>query len=868
MSVLRRILGGIVMIALFPAGSAYAGAPTGKYQEAVVQIVFSDETDAEHPLAVTDLDNAAPEINKFFSQLSYGKLNMQVRFIRVHLTTIPEDGSIAATWANYQACGSTCNLAQDATKAAVALDNTFLNGANGISVLILAKYAAAGVTGFGLESWPGLTEQVVQSRLPENPKNTVNPIGPSEVSWGGWAHEFGHQLEVFGGTYTSGPWLGHPSGYASGYDLMDSCYPCHQSSYGLLGAPDVTDARTVFPGWLNSNHVATVPIPTTSPTGQTFVLPPLSQNISTATIQAVKIPIDANRAYWVDARSRLNSDAIQERTPQGIFSEGVQIQYTDENAQFPVTVCRPKETPACTNADTDPPNWPYFMWGPGETFNDTENAIKVEVVKAVTGGWEVTITRDVPPGHPDLFITPWLTPPENTYETVDIWVDSVCNGYGVLRYGKRADGTVIGNGDDPCIDHENRVYATIHNIGDADAPATTAHFQVSSPLGVGVTGTWTSLGNASVPALPAGQSASVYVNWTPVVNLTPAEKTAAHFSFHSCVQVSVTPVSGEIIKTNNNAQENIGYFEAVANGAPSSGKYPFPIINGSFGLTNSIAGNSQSYGLRVISKLPSGWTYSVNKGKETVELFGNQTLTIPVQITPDPAPVGELYNLQADAVTLLSLQNHGSTHPSWWVAGGVSLNAHTVLPSHITVTASSPDNPNAATEVRVEGTLNPAVNGAIVTIDLYSTFNTEVYSAQVTVGSGGAFSATLAPPFQPTNVRAIWQGDMLNESAVASAAVAIEARTSTAVTSSLNPSTAGSKVTFTATVAHGGSRTPTGTVLFNDGTKVLGSVALASDKAAFTTSTLAVGSHTITATYSGDFYYAGSISPGLTQTVK
>ena len=44
-----------------------------------------------------------------------------------------------------------------------------------------------------------------------------------------------------------------------------------------------------------------------------------------------------------------------------------------------------------------------------------------------------------------MFIVPWLTPPMNTYETVDIWVDSSCNGYfsdvGAkgLRYGVRSE---------------------------------------------------------------------------------------------------------------------------------------------------------------------------------------------------------------------------------------------------------------------------------------------------------------------------------------------------------------------------------------------------------------------------------------------
>jgi hypothetical protein len=849
-----------------PVGRPYTSAPSGTYTEAVVQVVFSDETAGEHPLSVTDLNNSAAEIHTFFSQLSYGKLDMEVRFIRVFLTTIPEEPGTPATWANYQSCGSSCNLTVDATNEALVSNSNFLNGVNGISVLVLQKYAAAGVTGFGLESYPGLTQQVVQSRLPEGPKNTVNPIGPSEVSWGGWAHEFGHQLEVFGGTYTSGPWLGHPSGYASGYDLMDSCYPCHESSYGLLGAPLVNDPRTVFPGWLDSAHVAAVPIPS-GPVGKTFVLPPLSQKISTPTIQAVQIPIDGKRSYWVNARMRLNSDAIQERTPQGIYTQGVQIQHTDQDADVPVTVCRPKETPTCTNANTDPPNWPYSLWQPGETFTDSDQNIKVAVVAAVTGGYEVNITRDVPPSHPDLFITPWLTPPENTYETVDIWVDSICNGYGVLRYGKRADGTVIGSGDDPCVGHENRVYATIHNIGDADAPATTASFRVSNPLGVGVTGSWTSLGTAAVPAIAAGQSATVFVTWTPIPNLTPKEIMQKHFQFHSCIQVKVTPVAGEIVTTNNSAQENIAYFEAVATGpAVGVGLYPLPVINDAFNLTNSIAGNSQQYSLRTVSRLPAGWTYSVNGGAPTLQLFSGQTASIPVEITPPASPVGKIYDLKADALTILPLLNAGGSHPSWYIAGGVDLNAHTVLPSQIYVRGSVTPPGNSAPAVDVIGTLVPTVPGAIVTIDLFTT-TTGFFSQQVTVGPAGHFVASVSPGFFPVGVRAIWQGNMIYESAVAAAPVVTRSATTTSLVSSLNPSTFGSNVTFTATVTHTTTTVPTGSVTFMDGTTKLGTVALSGGSAVFATSALAVGAHSINARYSGDFSYIASVSPVLTQNV-
>lgn len=91
--------------------------------------------------------------------------------------------------------------------------------------------------------------------------------------------------------------------------------------------------------------------------------------------------------------------------------------------------------------------------------------------------------------------------------------------------------------------------------------------------------------------------------------------------------------------------------------------------------------------------------------------------------------------------------------------------------------------------------------------------------------------------------------------------------TTTSVVSSLNPSTFGQSVTFTATVA--GGTAPTGTVQFKDNATNLGaSVALAGTTATFTTSSLSVGTHPITAVYSGDSSNGGSSSPKLSQVVN
>jgi hypothetical protein len=91
--------------------------------------------------------------------------------------------------------------------------------------------------------------------------------------------------------------------------------------------------------------------------------------------------------------------------------------------------------------------------------------------------------------------------------------------------------------------------------------------------------------------------------------------------------------------------------------------------------------------------------------------------------------------------------------------------------------------------------------------------------------------------------------------------------TSTAVTSSSNPSAYGTAVTFTAAVAASESNA-TGAVTFMNGSSVLGTVTLSGPGVAtYTTSALAAGAQTITAVYGGDSNNLASTSAALTQTV-
>ena len=37
--------------------------------------------------------------------------------------------------------------------------------------------------------------------------------------------------------------------------------------------------------------------------------------------------------------------------------------------------------------------------------------------------------------QPDVMLYPWTSPPGDTWETTDIWIDSPANGYNTYRYG-------------------------------------------------------------------------------------------------------------------------------------------------------------------------------------------------------------------------------------------------------------------------------------------------------------------------------------------------------------------------------------------------------------------------------------------------
>jgi hypothetical protein len=155
--------------------------------------------------------------------------------------------------------------------------------------------------------------------------------------------------------------------------------------------------------------------------------------------------------------------------------------------------------------------------------------------------------------------------------------------------------------------------------------------------------------------------------------------------------------------------------------------------------------------------------------------------------------------------------------------------------------------------------------------------------ATLTLDSSGAatFStSTLAAGIH--SLTAVYQGDA-NDTASTSATVSVTVAqallaTTTTLEASASSVVAGTSLTFTTNVsqillsavhlAPNAAPAPTGTVTFLDGTASLGTATLnSSGIATFTTATLAAGSHSITATYSGDASDTASTSAAVAVTV-
>jgi hypothetical protein len=189
--------------------------------------------------------------------------------------------------------------------------------------------------------------------------------------------------------------------------------------------------------------------------------------------------------------------------------------------------------------------------------------------------------------------------------------------------------------------------------------------------------------------------------------------------------------------------------------------------------------------------------------------------------------------------------------------------------------------------------LSQPVPGDVQMLDLNGNGQLDLVYSNTGYGTVGVLYNTGANPFAAgmfydpveypagSNVFALALADVNQDGAVdvvaannnyAGATVLLNATGSAnTLASSANPAAASQSITFTATVSanvRGVTAVPTGTVTFLNGATSLGSVPLTSGVATFNLSTLAVGTYSITAQYSGDSNFHSRTSTALSQVVN
>lgn len=184
-------------------------------------------------------------------------------------------------------------------------------------------------------------------------------------------------------------------------------------------------------------------------------------------------------------------------------------------------------------------------------------------------------------------------------------------------------------------------------------------------------------------------------------------------------------------------------------------------------------------------------------------------------------------------------------------------------PGSTTVVLNAPNPSLVGQSVTFTATVSPTLATGLPTGDVTFTAN-GVITVVPLDALGEAALTTGQLPAGTNTITAAYSGDAVFLASTGSATQTVNKNASaTALVSSINPSTVGNTVIFTATVS---PATATGTVRFTvDGGST--DVPIVAGQASYSTSGLGIGAHVVIATYSGDATYAASTSPTLIQSV-
>jgi uncharacterized repeat protein (TIGR01451 family) len=375
---------------------------------------------------------------------------------------------------------------------------------------------------------------------------------------------------------------------------------------------------------------------------------------------------------------------------------------------------------------------------------------------------------------------------------------------------------------------------------------------------------------ANLGTVNNGTPVSVTVFGTPTaagaVNTTAVATTAAGDSMLGNNSVTISTNVGPVPATAADLQVA---FTAAPMTAVAGENLSYTITVTNLSTANAAGGTVLTVplpaGLTFVSATPSAGTAQQAGGVVTADLGSVSSATpTTLTITARAAAVGSV-SLTATATTAA-----GDSR----LANNVATAATTVSKAATTTALTiSPTTPNLGQAVTLTATVTataPATGVPTGTVT-FRDGTTTLGTGNLNAGGVATLSVAQGLTAGRHGLTAVYGGDVnFNGSTSATVTATVRGATTTTLTSSPNPSTAGQTVTFMATVtaAGGASGTPTGNVTFQSGAQTLGTAALSGGVATFATAALAAGATSVTATYAGDTAFTGSTSAAVVQTVN
>jgi hypothetical protein len=316
------------------------------------------------------------------------------------------------------------------------------------------------------------------------------------------------------------------------------------------------------------------------------------------------------------------------------------------------------------------------------------------------------------------------------------------------------------------------------------------------------------------------------------------------------------------------------------------------VSGGSAALTTSSLGTGSHSIVAVYSgdaqyagSTSAALSQTVNKAATTVvagaspnpSTFG-QSVTISASVTPAGA-TGTVQFVDGGSVIGTTTLSGGTASITTSALGG---GVHSITavyggdPSYLgsTSAALSQTVNRAPSALTIVSSANPVTAGFAVTFTAALThtpasatgsiqfLDGSTVLGTVALSSGGAALTTSSLAAGSHTITAVYSGDGNVSGSFVSLSQSVLTPTSISLTSDHTSTSYGQNINFTATVSPSAA---TGTIVFMDGSVVLGSVALSGGHATLAIATLSAGTHIVTASYSGDA--ADAAAPPVARTV-